>query len=177
MKSKIIAISSISAGIIAIILTFGAYFEIADLFCVALASVVTIFPLYYKTYLGCFIAYLVGGIVAFFASGLNILSLVFITYFLFGGIYPLVSIIFRDKKINKYVILIFGAIWCILIFYLSYFYYISVMNGIVDDLPSWILDGIYYFIGILGLIFYFVFDRFIYFGKIFIIKNLKRVLR
>ena len=52
MKSKIISISAISAGFLALILTVGAYIEMVDLFCIVISSVFVILPLYYKSFIG-----------------------------------------------------------------------------------------------------------------------------
>ena len=48
MKSKVISLSAISAALIAVSLTIGAYFEFADLFAVVIASAFVILPIYLK---------------------------------------------------------------------------------------------------------------------------------
>ena len=176
MKSKVVALSAISAAFAAIFLTVGAYFSFADIFCVVIASICTLLPIYYKSYLGCFLSFLAGGLIAFLAGGFNILSLVFIGYFGLGA-YPFVCCLLRDKGVKNVFIFIIGLIWFAGAFYGAYFYYIYVCNGVINDLPKWFIDGIYYFLAILGVITYFVFDRFVYVFRIFLEKYLKRILK
>ena len=97
MNSKIVSISAISAGLIAIALLVGAYFEFADLFAVVIASVFVLMPLYLKSYKGSVLAGLAGGVIAFLCSGLNFLSLVFptyITFFCFFQPFPVEEFVF-----------------------------------------------------------------------------------
>lgn len=176
MKSKVVALSAISAAFSAIFLTVGAYFSFADVFCVAIAAICTLLPIYYKSYLGCFLSFLAGGAIAFIASGFNILSLVFIGYFGLGA-YPFLCCLLRDKGVKNIFIFIIGLIWFVGAFYGAYFYYIFVMNGVINDLPKWFTDGIYFFLPILGAITYFIFDRFVYVFRIFLNKYLKRILK
>ena len=76
MKSKIISISAISAGFIAILLTIGSYFEITDLITTVVASCLVLLPLYYNSYKGMILTYLVGGVIAFMFSGFNPMAFV-----------------------------------------------------------------------------------------------------
>ncbi len=176
MKSKIIALSAISAAFSAIFLTVGAYFELADIFCIVLASIASLLPIYFKSYLGAFLSFLVGGVLAFLFSGFNFMSLVFVCYFGFGA-YPLVSSIMRDKGVKQIIIFIIGIIWCCALFYGAFFYYVGIMNATISDLPKWITDNIYLFIGLFSVVFYFVFDRFIVVYRIFIDRYLKRIIK
>ena len=130
MKSKVVALSAISAGFISILLTIGAYIEIADIFTIVLASCFVVLPLYYDSFRGAFLTYLVGGVIAFIFSGFNLYSIVFPSYFLFGGIYPIFALYFKEKKQKKLLVLIVGFIysvaffigilWTIFSFYQSY---------------------------------------------------------
>ena len=106
MKSKVIALSAISAGFIAISLTAGAYIDLIDLITVIAASIFVILPLYYNSYAGCFMANAAGGILAFLFSGFNIFSVVFPAYFAFFGIYPIIKAITYGKIKN--------AVFCVL---------------------------------------------------------------
>lgn len=161
MKSKIISLSAISAGLIAISLTIGAYFEIADIFSVVIASVFVLLPLYYKSYKGAFLAFLVGGIVAMIISGFNIYSLVFLVYFTFFGIYPIIRNLLVKINIKKYLIIIIGAVWFVVISYGAYYYYSLLIGDLLTGLPKWFVDNALYFLFVIALVFYFVFDRFI----------------
>ena len=87
MKSKVLALSAVSASFIAVFLTLGAYIELVDLVAVVVASIFVLLPLYMKSYKGSLLAYLAGGLLAFLISGFNILSLVFPAYFAFFGIF------------------------------------------------------------------------------------------
>ena len=177
MKSKIIALSAISAGFIAIILTLGAYVEFFDLVSIVLASVFVILPLYLKSYLGAFLTYLAGGVIAFLFSGFNVMSLVFPSYLVFFGIFPVIRCLMADKNINKWLGFFLGLIWCVGVFYGMYFYYVGVMGMVISDLPTWITDGILYFIGLAGVVFYIIFDRFIYLARIVSDRYLGRIIK
>ncbi len=161
MKSKLIAISAISASIISVFLTIGAYFEATDLFALIIGSVITILPLYYKSFKGGVLAYIVGGLLAFLFSGFNIISIVFPAYFVFFGIYPLIKCKLVDIKFNKILSFMIGAIWCVAVAYGLYFYYISVMHGILDGIPLWAENYVIYAVGGVAIIFFMLFDRFI----------------
>ena len=101
MKSKIISLSAISAGFVAISLIIGAYIEITDLFMVVVASVFVLLPLYLKSYKGSFLAFLAGGVIAVLCSGFN-LALIFPAYFAFFGIYPIVKNYLEEKRDLKH---------------------------------------------------------------------------
>ena len=161
MKSKIISISAISAGFAALFLIIGAYFEIADLFTIVISSVFVTLPLYYKSYKGCILAYLAGGIIAFLCSGFNIISLVFPAYFAFFGIYPIVKNFTVEKGFNKYAGFILGLVWFELVSYGLYFYYTLFMGATFDGLPTWVVDYILYIVAVVALVFYVVFDKFV----------------
>ena len=161
MKSKVISLSAISAGFIAILLTVGAYFEFADIISIVLASCITLLPLYYGSYKGAILTYLVGGVIAFMFSGFNLYSLVFPSYFIFGGIYPIISTYFRERKGKKVSVYIVGAIYSALFFVGIYYYYVFFMKMATTDLPQIIQNNIVVFMALFGVIFYFIFDRFI----------------
>lgn len=159
MKSKVVAISAISAGFIAILLTVGAYFEITDIFVTVFASCLVMLPLYNGSYKGAILTYLVGGVIAFMFSGFNVYSLVFPSYFLFGGIYPIIATYLRERKNKKVLVYIIGALYSVAFFIGIYYYYVLFMKAPINDLPAFIQNYIVLFVGGLGLIFYFVFDR------------------
>ena len=163
MKSKLIALSAISSALVAIILTFGAYLQLVDIFAVTLSSVFVTLPLYHKSYKACILTYLVGGVIAFMISGFNVFSIVFPSYFLYFGIYPILQNKFMEKgKKGKILGTILSAIWFIAFAYGIYFYYTAFMGLQINDLPMWISDNIYYFISVFALLFYAIFNRFIY---------------
>lgn len=161
MKSKIISISALTAGLIALFLLVGAYFEMADVFTVVIASVLVLLPLYYKSYKGAFLAYLAGGVIAFMCSGFNILTLVFPAYFAFFGIYPLVKNFLIEKGFNKYAGFILGLFWMIVVAIGLYFYYTSFMGVALEGLPQWLTDYVLVFVVLLSVVFFVVFDKFI----------------
>ena len=160
MKSKLISISAISAGFIAIILLIGAYFEIADVFTIVISSVFVTLPLYYKSFKASVLAYLAGGVIAFLCSGFNILSLVFPAYFAFFGIYPIIKFLIENKG-KKYVGFIIGLIWCVLAFFGLYYYYTFVMLRVEEGLPKWIIDYIEVFIALISVVIFIIYDKFL----------------
>jgi hypothetical protein len=177
MKSKVIALSAISSAIIAVLLTLGAYIEIIDLLTLIIASVLVILPLYYKSYLGSMLCFLAGGVIAFLCSGFNILSIVFPAYFGFAGIYPIIKCKLMDKNFNKMLTIIIGLVWCVLAFYGMYFYYVFVIGGVFDGLPDFFAKYILYLVGVVGVIFYFVYDRFVWVIRMLFNKYLSKVIK
>lgn len=162
MKSRVIAISAVSAAFIATVLTIGAYVEIFDLVSIVLAGSFAILPIYYKSYKGAFLAFLSGGVIAFLFSGFNVYSLVFVPYIVFFGIYPIIKCYMDDKSDKKVAFYIIGAIWSILAFYGMYFYYVFVMGGVINGLPEWLTQNILYFIWAVALAFYCIFERYVF---------------
>ena len=177
MKSKIISISAIASAFIAICLTVGAYFEVVDLFAVVISSIFVMLPLYLNSYKGSVLCYLAGGLIAFLCSGFNVLSIVFISYFAFCGLYPIVKCKMIDKNFSKKLNVLIGLIWCVAVFYGVYFYYVYVANGIFDGLPSWIIDYVIYLVSVIGVIFFFTYDRFVLTMRIFLNRYLSRIIK
>ena len=97
MKSRVIALSAISAAFVALFLTLGAYVEFIDIITVIIASVFIVLPLYEKSYLGSVLAYFAGGVIAFLFSGANIFTLVFPAYFLYFGLIPIFNHLVKKK--------------------------------------------------------------------------------
>lgn len=180
MKSKVLAISAISAAFVAIALTVGAYIDMADLFALVVASAFVILPLYYDSYKGCFLSFAAGGTLAFLFSLARFNSIVFPSYFLFFGIYPVISNIARKKNFNKAVWKVIGVVWCVLFFYGAYFYYTGLLNLSLGDFPewlSWLGDNILYFLAVFAVAFYFVYDRYVFVVKRFIDGYLGRIIK
>ena len=178
MKSKIISLSAISASFIAIALIIGTYFEILDFFMLVIASVFVLLPLYLNSYKGSFLAYLVGGVIAILCGGFNF-TLIYPAYFLFFGIYPVVKNKFMKNNLNKYLKLVIGLVWFILVAYVCYFYYILVLDLkiVIDGAPKWLDDFIIYGVGLVAIVFFFIYDRFILVIKFTMDKYLNRIIK
>ena len=161
MKSKVISLSAISASLIAVVLTIGSYIEFFDLFAVVMASVFVLLPLYFGSYKGSLLASICGVIIAFLCGGLNILSLVFPSYILFFGFYPIVRCKLMDKRVKIIFVYIIGCIWCLLMSYAVYYYYTSIMNGVFNGLPVWVEKYALLIVGAVGIVFYLIFDKFV----------------
>ena len=177
MNSKKIAISAISASIIAVILVIGSYIAVLDLACVIFSSLIVLMPLYKKTKLGAFLSYISGGLIAFMAFGFNIYSVVCPAYFVFFGIYPIIRHILEEKNINKYLLFFIGAIWFILSLYGIFFYYTSVMGLTLFAKFDWLAKNLVYILGGVGFLVFFLYDRFIYLGKIVIGRYLDKIIK
>ncbi len=177
MKSKLIAISAISAGFIAILLTVGAYVQMLDLFVLVVASVFVILPLYYKSYKASVLSFLAGGVIAFLFSGFNFLSVVFPAYFAYFGIYPLISTLMREKKLKTVIRKIIGLIWCALAIYGIFFYYTLVMKEAFTGLPEWVENNIYWILAVIAVIFYFVYDYSLLMCRRAVDKYLSRIIK
>lgn len=178
MKSKVITLSAISAGLVALILTLGSYLQITDVFCTIVSSVFVIMPLYYNSFKGSLLCYLVAGVVAAIIS-LPTLTLSFVlpSYAVFFGIYPIFKNFVLRKNVDKRLCFLVGLIWCILTFYGVYFYYTAVMGLTFENLPQIIEEYLLVFVGVLGLIFFPVYDRFLFVSKIFLDRYLNRVIK
>ena len=176
MKSRVIAISAISASFIAVILTLGAYFSVLDLVSIILASAFVILPLYYKSYWGSFLAYLAGGVLAFLFSGFNLLSVVVPSYMVFFGIYPIVKHKMMEKNFNKILSFVINLVWFVAVVYGMYFYYTFVMGLTLDRLPEWISNYILIFVGVLAIPVYFLYERYVIIVKRIADKYLNRIV-
>lgn len=177
MKSKIVSISAIASALCALTLTVGAYIELADLFALVISSLFVIMPLYYKSYKGSILTYLVGGVIAFLFSGFNLLSLVFPSYFAFFGIFPIVRNVMIEKKLNKIVRYLISVVWFLAVTYGMYFYYTLVMQGIIDGLPIWVVQNVMYFIAPVSIITFIIYDRYISVMQIFIDKYIGKIVK
>ena len=178
MKSKFIALSAVSASFIAISLVLGTYFEILDFFMLVTASVFVLLPLYLNSYKGSFLAYLVGGIIAILCGGFNF-TVIYPAYFLFFGIYPIIKNKLMQKNLKKCHKIIIGLIWFILVAYICYFYYTLVLDlkVVIEGAPQWLDKFIIYGVGILAVVFFFVYDRFISVIKVVMDKYLYRIIK
>ena len=177
MNSKLISISAISAGLVALFLVVGAYFEMADLFSVVFASVFVMLPLYYRSYKASILSYLVGGVIAFLISGFNLLSLVFPAYFAFFGIYPIIKCFIMEKRKNKYVGFVLCLIWFVAVAIGLYFYYTSFMGMAIEDMPAWFNDYALIFVALLAVLVFVVFDRFVIAVRRIFNYYLKRIIK
>ncbi len=179
MKSKVIALSAISASFIAIILFVGAIVDLIDILMITAASVFVTLPLYYKSYKGSVLCYLVGGTIgALLALGVGklVVSIVIPSYFLFFGIYPITLRYMIKKNIKKAVRFVIGAVWCVGIVFGMYFYYINII-GLIENLPEIIEKNIYLVLVVFGLIFYFVYERFLFVSSKLTDNIIKRILK
>ena len=177
MNSKNIAVSAITASIIAVFLILGSYVTVLDLASVILASAFVVTPLYKKSYLGAFLAYLVGGVIAFISYGFNPITLVFPAFFSFFGVYPIVQSKLNEKGVKKWVIFLIGSVWCSAVCYGLYFYYTLFMNFPLENLPAWFVNNIYLLFLPIALIVYFVFDRFIFISKKAMYYYLSKIIK
>lgn len=176
MKTRVIAISSISAAFIAIFLTIGAYIQVVDVVSVVLSSLFVMLPLYYKSYLGSVLSAISGCVIAFLCSGFNIFSVVFPSFLLFFGIYPIVKCK-TDEKQGRNIIYTLYLVWCVAICYGIYYFWLYIANNPFENLPVWLSNNIILFVGLFGVLIFFLYDRFIFFGKRFLDKNLGRILK
>ena len=181
MKSRVITVSAISAGLVAVCLALGIYVELIDILSLVLSSVFVILPLYLKSYKGAVLSYLAGGVLGLLIGWFNfVYSFVFPAYFAFFGLYPIIACCLKEKKINKYVYHIIGLVWSVAAVYGLYFYYTFVMGLDFANLPHyliWIKDYLLYFIGVLGVVFYFVYERFITVVKSLIDRYMGKIIK
>ena len=82
-----------------------------------------------------------------------------------------------EKRLNRFLSLVIGLVWFIIVAIGCYFYYTQIMNGVLDDLPSWIIDYVIYVVVAVAVIFYFIYDRFILVMRIMADKYLRRIIK
>ena len=82
-----------------------------------------------------------------------------------------------EKNVNKWVIFVIGAIWCIACFFGIYFYCVGIMGLSFEGLPAFVQKYILLLIPPVALVFYFVFDKFILVGKMIIDRYLSRIIK
>lgn len=167
MKSKMVALSAISASFIAFFLSLGAYVEIFDMATVVIASFFVCLPLCKKWYSAGFFTYLAGGILAFLISGLNYLSLVFPSYFLFFGIFPIVKKIMSDKNIKKWIYYLVGILWSVAICVGLYYYYTFFMGVQVTFTIEWLNNFAIPIVVLFGVMIFLLYSHFLTKGLIF----------
>ncbi len=165
MKTKVISLSAISASLIALCLTLGAYFGVVDIFMVIIASFFVILPTYYKSYLGSILAFLAGGVLAFLFSGFNFLSLVFPAYFAFFGLYPIVRCKENQVKFNKFIYYPLCLVWCVSVIFGLYFFLLYLTNDPFAELPKFVVKNIYFFVALVGVLVFIMYDRCIFLLK------------
>ncbi len=178
MKSRIISISAISASLVALCLILGSYVSFVDVFCTIIASVFVILPLYYKSFKGCFLTYLAGGLVATLASLPSLAySFVLPAYFIFFGLFPIIRNLLSHKNVNKVLSFFIGLVWCVVSLYAVYFYYVLVLGLNLSDLPFVVEKYILIFIGVFSVVFYLIYDRFIFVVKLLMDRYLKKIIK
>lgn len=180
MKSKEIAISAIASAFTAICLLVGIYFSVIDLISLVLSSIFVIMPLYYHSYKGAFLCYLCSGVIAVLlslVSGLNILSIVTVCYFFFFGISPIVIHRLYEKRVKRIIITAIIIIWSIALFYGGYYYYTLVLKLPFTSNYQILNDNILICLGVLAVVFAFVFDRYIVMIKAFLDRYLKKIIK
>ena len=126
-------------------------------------------------------AYLVGGTLGLIFGWFNFLySFVFPAYFVFFGLFPIINSFLKDKKVKKYILHIVGLLWTAATFYGIFFYYTFVMGLDFANLPerlSWLNDYIIYAVGVLSVIFYFIYDRFLTVIRTLIDRYLGKIVK
>ena len=84
-----------------------------------------------------------------------------------------------EKKLKKATRLIIGLLWFIVVAYVCYFYYTLVMGlkVVIEGAPQWLDKFIIYGVGLLAVVFFFIYDRFITVIKIVMDKYLNRIIK
>ena len=176
MKSRVIALSAISAAFVALFLTLGAYIEFIDIISVIVASVFIVLPMYENSKLGSFLAFLAGGVIAFLFSGMNIFTLVFPSYFLFFGVLPIVNRIAESKNFNKPLWFAIKFVWfaavCVFLVFFDIFgkdFDFSGINNI--EIIFWIAFAV------VAAVFVLVYNKFVQVSQIYVDKVLSRIIK
>ena len=189
MKSRVIALSAISAAFVALFLTLGAYIEFIDIISVIVASEFIVLPMYENSKLGSFLAFLAGGIIAFLFSGMNIFTLVFPSYFLFFGVLPIVNRIAESKNFNKPLWFAIKFVWFAAVCVFLVFFYIEIMKMPIEfsfdifgkdfdfsginniEIIFWIAFAV------VAAVFFLVYNKFVQVSQIYVDKVLSRIIK
>ena len=150
-NGKLIALSAISTALGVVFLIIGAYFQTLDLSCLFMASLTVMLPLAKNSVKGAFLSYLATAILGFlFAVNRFYLSLLF---FMFFGLHPIIN--YFQLKLGKkawYLFIVKGVLFlgaCYLMFY-AFSMFVIENEIVLNILPV--------FIGVIGILFYIVYD-------------------
>ncbi|PWM76064.1 MAG: hypothetical protein DBX59_00075 [Bacillota bacterium] len=189
MKSRVIALSAVAAGFVALFLTLGAYVSFIDIFSVIIASVFVVLPMYLDSLLGSVLAFLAGGVIAFLLGGANIFSLVWPSYLLFFGILPILNFIVAKKNFNKTAWFIIKLVWFLAVCAFLVFYYTAVMHLPVEYVFSIFgkefdfshvagIEIIFYAVfGVLCVVFFLVYNQFVRLSQAYVNRVLARIIK
>ena len=158
MSSKDIALSAISAAIVGIALTVGAYVEIIDICMLAIATIAVMLPLYKNLYWGSICAFFAGGLIGFFAGGMNIQRFIYPAYFFFAGLYPVINALFVKWKLNKWLAHVIKLVWCFGAVYLIYWLSAVVWGLHFDYYWNFVKENIWYILIAVSFVLYVLFD-------------------
>ena len=119
-KSRVIALSAISAAFALVLLVLGSYIEVLDLSCLFMASLALMLPLAKGYRMGGFLAYLASALLAFILTGMRLQVL--IPFAMFFGLHPLANDIQRKYKINVILATAIKAAWFIATLFVMYYF-------------------------------------------------------
>lgn len=189
MKSRVVALSAMAAGFVALFLTLGAYISFIDIISVIVASVFVVLPLYLESVLGSVLAFFAGGVIAFLLGGANVFSLVWPAYFLFFGILPILNFIAERKNFRKTLWFVIKFVWFLALCAFLVFYYTSVMDLPVEYVFSIFgrefdfsgvagIEIIFYAVfGVLCAVFFLVYNKFVQLSQAYVDKVLSRIVK
>ena len=72
---------------------------------------------------------------------------------------------------------VLDALWCVAVFYGCYFYYVFIMGGILHGLPEWLTNNILFIIWAVALVFYVVFERYVFTLRKFLDRYLCKIIK
>ncbi len=178
MKTRVITLSAISSALCALTLVLGTYFaELFDLFAVMFGPLFLSLPLFLDSPKGSFLAYLSAGILALLLTGFNITNLVYVSYFPFFGIYPIVKYISVMKKWKKPIFYTMSCLWFILTVVGMYYYYTAFLGldlGLIIKIKQ---EYIPILLAIGSAPIFFLIDKFVFVAQIMIFRLLKKIIK
>ena len=158
MKSKLVAISAISAAFASVFLIIGIYIPVIDVVMSLVASAFITLPLAAKSVKGSLLSFFVSIVISFFAGGTvaSLYNLVFPSYVLFFGIYAVIDYAVTEKgKMPERVWYAVKLIWAVVAAYLLIVYYTLIL-GIPLDYTFSIFGKNYDFSNINGIFYIFL---------------------
>ena len=180
MKTKILTLSALSSALAAIVLILGTVFhQFLDLASVVIAPMFLAIPLYYNSVKGSFLATLSAGILALLLTGIGNIAtnVVYISYFLFFGFFPLIKYLSLTKRWNKYLTHTLCCIWFIITAIVIYLFWVEVLGlevTLILPIDKKLMPVV---VMALAVPIYFLVDMYVYTCQIMMFKFIKRIVK
>ena len=146
-RSRVIALSAISAGFAVLFMLAGAVIPVLDYSAIFMASLCTMIPLAKKSWQGGLMTYLATSLLCFiFFIGVN--PAMVVTFAIFFGAHPTVSFILRERRLNNILSMAIKTLWfvasaiVIYVFFSSFLFEESILTNQTFQKFAYLIVGI-----------------------------------